>query len=202
MRDTLPGSIYSMHPGFAMEAAYAVNLVKRTGKNLEEWVELVKATGPASEKERREWLKSEHGMTTNYAWWIAETAEGKDASSAGYEPEKYVDEMFAGGKAGLRPVYDALLDMGFELGEDVKACPCQTIVPLYRKHVFAQIKPTTRTRIDFGFALWDLPGTERLIETGGFAKKDRITHRIPISAVEEIDDEVRHWLRTAYEMDR
>lgn len=73
--------------------------------------------------------------------------------------------------------------------------------PLYRNHVFAQIKPATKTRIDLGFALKDTPATGRLIDTGGFAKKDRITHRIPISSLADIDDEVRHWLEVAYQMD-
>ena len=82
-----------------------------------------------------------------------------------------------------------------------KACPCSTIVPLYRNHVFAQIKPTTQTRIDMGFALGDLKATGRLIDTGGFAKKDRITHRIPITSAADIDDEVKHWLRVAYDRD-
>ncbi len=75
------------------------------------------------------------------------------------------------------------------------------MVPLYRNHVFAQIKPTTRTRIDLGFALGDTAARGRLIDTGGFAKKDRITHRIPITRVDEIDAEVEAWLHKAYEMD-
>ena len=61
--------------------------------------------------------------------------------------------MFSGAKVALRPIYEALLKLGLKLGKDVKVCPCQTIVPFYRDHVFAQIKPTTRTRIDLGFAL-------------------------------------------------
>ena len=109
--------------------------------------------------------------------------------------------MFAGPRAGLRPVYDRLLELGFALGKDVKACPCQTIVPLYRNHVFAQVKPATRTRIDFGLALGAMKATGRLIDTGGLAKKDRITHRIPITCVDEIDAEVEGWLHKAYEMD-
>ncbi len=76
-----------------------------------------------------------------------------------------------------------------------------TIVPLYRNHVFAQIKPTTRARIDMGYALGDTKATGRLIDTGGFAKKDRITHRIPIGSLEEIDEEVKHWLQVAYDRD-
>ena len=67
--------------------------------------------------------------------------------------------------------------------------------------VFAQIKPTTQTRIDMGLALKDMKATGRLIDTGGFAKKDRITHRIPISSVKDLDNEVKHWLKVAYDLD-
>src|SRR5439155_3217647 len=108
---------------------------------------------------------------------------------------------FADGKAGLRPLYDELLRIALEMAPDVKACPCKTIVPLYRNHVFAQLKPTTRTRLDLGLALKDMKTPARLIDTGGFEKKDRITRRIPISSVDEINDEVRHWLKVAYDMD-
>jgi len=98
-------------------------------------------------------------------------------------------------------LYDALLKLGLSMGKDAKACPCKTMVPLYRRHVFAQIKPTTRTRIDLGFALGSRPPEGKLVDTGGFAKKDRITHRIPISSIAEIDDEVKRWLRLAYDED-
>jgi len=74
-------------------------------------------------------------------------------------------------------------------------------VPLYRAHVFAQIKPATNTRIDLGLALKETKAEGRLIDTGGFEKKDRITHRIPITSVEEIDAEVERWLKRAYGMD-
>ena len=97
---------------------------------------------------------------------------------------------------------NALLKLGLSMGKDTKACPCQTIVPLYRNHVFAQIKPTTQTRIDFGLALGDTKKTpKRLIDTGGFAKKDRITHRFEITSLKDIDDEVKRWLKVAYDRD-
>jgi hypothetical protein len=199
-------SLYSVHPGVEMTQKWVATLKEKTGRSLEEWLKLVKKAGPPTEKQRREWLKKEHGLGTNSAWWIAERAEGKGTETddpAAYlkAAETYVDEMYAGGKAGLRPIYDALLKLGLGLGKDVKACPCQTIVPLYRTHVFAQIKPTTQTRIDLGFALGGRKAEGRLIDTGGYAKKDRITHRIPITSLVEIDDEVKKWLREAYEAD-
>ena len=200
-------SLYSVHPSVAMAQKGVASLKQKTGRSLEEWLRLLKKSGPSTEKERRKWLKSEHGLGMNYAGWIVARAGGKDDDFSSPEAyllaaEKYVETMFSGGKAGLRPIFDALLKLGLGLGKDVKACPCKTMVPLYRKHVFAQIKPTTQTRIDLGFALGAHPAEGRLIDTGGFAKKDRITHRIPISSLAEIDDEVKHWLRTAFEEDR
>jgi hypothetical protein len=68
---------------------------------------------------------------------------------------------------------------------------------------FAQIKPTTNSRIDLGFALTHYKGKlpKRIIDAGGLAKKDRITHRIEITAAEQIDDEVKKWLKAAYDLD-
>ena len=199
-------SIYSVHPGVLMTQKWIGELKQKTGRSLEEWMKYIKKSGPKTEEERRDWLKSEHALGTNTAWWLAERADGKGGESS--DPDMYlaaaerdVENMFAGKKAGLRPLYDALLKLGMGIGKEAKACPCQTIVPLYRNHVFAQIKPTTQTRIDMGFALGDTKPTGRLIDTGGFAKKDRITHRIPITSVDDIDGEVKHWLEVAYERD-
>src|SRR5947207_13834507 len=199
-------SIDGVHPGVAMTQKWIAELKEKTGRTLDEWLNFIKKKGPKEEKARREWLKTEHGLGTNSAWWLAERADGKgtevgDPDDYLAAAEGYVEKMFSGSKAGLRPIYDALLKVGLSVGKDVKACPCQTIVPLYRKHVSAQITPTTRTRIDFGFALGDTKATGRLIDTGGFAKKDRITHRIPITAPEGIDAEVRKWLKVAYDRD-
>jgi hypothetical protein len=189
-----------------MTEKWIASLKEKTGRSLEEWLSFVKKSGPPTKEERRDWLKREHGLGTNSAAWISGLAAGESDYLSGpaeylRAAEKYVDAMFSGPKAALRPIYDALLKLGLGLGKDAKACPCQTMVPLYRKHVFAQIKPTTRTRIDLGFALGARPAEGRLIDTGGYAKKDRITHRIPISSLAEIDDEVKQWLRIAFQED-
>ena len=68
--------------------------------------------------------------------------------------------------------------------------------------MIAEIKPATRTRIDFGLALGpDYPFALRLKDTGGLAKKNRITHKVGIEKAEDIDVEVEGWLRAAYERD-
>jgi len=199
--------LYDVHPGVAMVQKWVAELKSKTGRSLEEWLALVKKEGPKDEKARREWLKTKHKLGTNSAWWIVERADGKgeeDTPEAYLQAAaRYVEEQYAGPKEKLRPVYDELLRLGKSLGADVKACPCKTIVPLYRKHVFAQIKPTTNTRIDFGLCLTQYKGKlpKRLVDTGGLAKKDRITHRMELKSVGEIDNEVKKWLETAYDLD-
>lgn len=198
-------SAWDVHPGVAMYQKAIAALEEKTGRSLEEWLRVLDREGPASETERREWLKAEHSLGTNYSSWIAERSVGKggDGDPEAYleAADGYVERMFAGPKAALRPIFDELVRLGRSMGRDVKVCPAQTIVPLYRNHVFAQIKPTTRTRIDFGLALRDTPVPPRLIDTGGFAKRDRITHRFALASPAEIDDEVRSWTQVAYDMD-
>jgi len=199
-------SPYSVHPGVKMVQAWVEALPGKTGKSLEQWLALIRKQGPKDTAARREWLKKEHGLGTNSAWWLVDRAEGRGEEDG--DPKKYlqaaagyVEAQYAGKKAALRPIYDALLKLGFSVSKDVEACPCQTIVPLYRNHVFAEIKPTTLTRVDLGLALKDTKTPKRLIDTGGFQKKDRITRRIAITSTAEIDAEVKRWLKTAYEMD-
>jgi len=201
-------SLYGVHPGVALVQKWIADLKPKTGRSLEEWMALVNAKGPKDEKSQREWLRIQHKLGTNAAWWIAARVAGKEGEED--SPEKYlaaapgyVEQQYAGRKTELRPIYDALLQLGKSMGADVKACPCLTIVPLYRNRVFAQIKPTTNTRVDFGLALAHYKGKlpKRLVDTGGLAKKDRITHRIEITSPEQIDAELTKWLKVAYELD-
>jgi len=201
-------SAYDVHPSVTMIQNVIAGMKAKTGRSLEEWIAFVKKEGPKSSEQRAAWLKAEHGMGTNYAWWIGERAEGKggedgDPTSYLKSAAEYVEAMYAGPKAALRPIHEAVIKVGRGLGKDVKVCPCSTIVPLFRNHVFAQIKPATRTRIDLGLALKGakekLPA--RLIDTGGLKKNDRITHRIGLTSAKEVDEEVKRWMRTAYELD-
>src|SRR6516164_9047393 len=94
-------SEYDVHPGVAMVQNTMAKLKEKTGRDLEEWIEFIKKAGPPTEKERRDWLKKEHGLGTNYSWWLAERAEGKGTEDSNPDEYllaavKYVDDMYAG----------------------------------------------------------------------------------------------------------
>jgi hypothetical protein len=198
---------YDLHPSVRMVQSVVAAMKEKTGRSLEEWIKLVKKDGPAGEKERMAWLKKEHGLGTNYAQWISQRSAGKteameDADEYLRHAEDYVDQMYGGPKEHLRTIYDEILTFAKTLGPDIGISPCRTIVPIYRKHVIAQIKPSTSTRIDLGFALKDTQTPKRLIDTGGLAKKDRITRRVEISSLKDFDAEAKRWLKIAYDMDK
>lgn len=201
-------SEFDVHPSVRLVEYWIESMKLKTGRSLEEWLSLVQRDGPRDEADRRAWLKKEHGLGANAAGWLAHRSCGHmedtdDPQTYLTAAKRYVEDMYAEKKAGLRPIHDRLLRLARELGDDVKICPCMTMVPFYREHVFAQVKPSTNTRIDLGFALKGASKKipKRLIDTGGLAKNDRITHRIPLTSVAEIDDEVRAWLKIAYDLD-
>jgi hypothetical protein len=199
---------YSVHPATIMTQEWMAALPAKTGKSIEEWVALAQSTGLRDKKELVAWLKSEFQFGTNQAIWLAEFALGEEDSIAmstneGYlqVSEKWIDDQYSGKKEHLRPVYEKVLNTALHLSSEVKASPTKTYCSLFRNYAFAQIKPTTNTRIDIGLALGDEPALGKLIDTGGARKGDRITHRIPASLLEDIDDEVEHWLRLAFSRD-
>jgi hypothetical protein len=167
---------YDLHPSVAMAHSVIAGMKEKTGRSLDEWVRHVKKNGPSAERARAAWLKKEHRLGTNYASWIAAKSAGasnafEDANEYLEQAQDYVDKMYAGPKAHLRPIYDEILSYAKTLGKDVGVSPCSTMVPIYRKHVIAQIKPTTRTRIDLGLALRDTKTPKRLIDTEALPRK-------------------------------
>ena len=201
---------YDLHPSVAYVQSILANLEAKTGRSLEAWVALIRKGAPAGTKARIAWLK-EQGLGTNQASLVAQRASAEpghafDDTPEGYlaAAQGYVDRQYGGRKADLRPLFERIVTLARGLGADVKVCPCETIVPFYGHHVFAEVKPFA-TRLDLGLALGD-PATVkdpsgRLKDTGGFGKKDRITHKLELAS--EVDlEHARAWLKRAYERDK
>lgn len=189
---------FAPHPALKYIESGIENFKARTGHSIDEWVAITTKAKLPDRKARIAWLRNAHKLGLPSATAIADSFEGK--SLLEYDPEAYVEKMFSGSKAALRPLYEDLLKLSYGLGKDVTATPCATMVPIRRKHVIAQIKPATNTRIDFGLALKDTVAEGKLIDTGGRAKGDRITHRIAVSSKADINAELKRWLRVAYDM--
>ncbi len=202
----MPTLKFDVHPGVAMIKKWADELPAKTGRTLEQWADVVKASKLTERKARLALLKDKYGLGTNSAGHIVEYAN--DSHSWDGEPSiylkqaaKYVEAMFAGNKAGLRPIFDKLYAEVRKLGKDVKVCPCKTIVPFYRERVFAEAKPATKTRLELSFALGETPFKGILVRNPRADEKDRLKHQIHLATVADITPEVLKWLKAAYDAD-
>ncbi|MEZ4919946.1 MAG: DUF4287 domain-containing protein [Saprospiraceae bacterium] len=167
------------------------NMPAKTGKSLDEWKAILSTKTFTKHTEAVAFLKSEHGVTHGFANTIVALSK---------EEQKSTDDLVASqyeGKEILLPIYQKLLDLVAEFGGDVRVTPKKTEVSLDRKKKFAVIRPSTKTRIDLGLKLKDKPTTERLENSGPFGTM--CTHRVQLTDVNQIDEELRGWLHEAYQ---
>lgn len=179
-----------------MMSSVTDSMKERTGKTLEEWVAAVQATkiDPLDQKAVRNWLKSQ-GVMQNSQWAIADAA----ARAAGWERpsvEGYIDSQFQGEKAALRPIFDALREIIEGLGEDVTAEGRGGYTPFVRKRQFVAIQASTKTRVDLGLRFRQAPDSALLSTT---SLPGQSTHKLGLSSVDDITDEVADLIRVAYE---
>ena len=179
-----------------MKAAMIAGLKEKTGKSLDEWLHVLRSSGLAKHKELVTVLKLQHGLSHGYANMIALQALGSDRHTANDE-DALIDSQYAGKKAALRPIYDALLVAVKKFGNDVEVSPKKAYVSLRRRKQFAIVQPSTSSRIDVGMVLAGVEPTERLEVAGSF--NAMMTHRVRIAKPAEVDKELLGWLREAYD---
>ena len=178
-------------------AAVTDSMAERTGRDLDAWVALVEASGvdPLDQKAVRAWLKETHGVLQNTQWAIAFEA----ARRAGWvEPglEGYVAQQYAGAKAGLRPVFDAVRAALEALGDDVTAEGRGGYIPFVRRRQFAAVAAATRTRVDLGLRFTDPPASALLKSSNGPGQS---THKVGLTSADDVTAEVAALARAAYE---
>jgi hypothetical protein len=172
-------------------ATMIANFPARTGRPLDEWVTLARASGLEKHGAILSMLKTEHGMSHGFANFVAITALRADDAPQG---DAQVDAIYAGKSPSLRLLHDKVLAAIDAFGADVERAPKKTYVSLRRRKQFATVGPASGGRLEVGL---NLPGKEpsgRLEPTSGMC-----THRVRISASSDLDPELVGWLREAYD---
>ena len=172
------------------------NMPEKTGKALPDWFKVIAATGLEKHGEIMKLLKGEHGVTHGFANTITLLYRQQAAGGPPAEAD-LVAAQYAGAKAGLKPIYEAILAVVSEFGPDVEVAPKKSYVSLRRQKQFAIVQPSTKTRVDLGLNLKDVEATERL--QGGVVFSGMCSHKVALTAQNEIDAELLEWLQQAYE---
>ncbi len=179
-----------------MKAAMIAGLPEKTGKPLEEWLRILRASGLTKHKEMMSLLKSTHGLTHGFANLIALQFLNSDSHTAG-DPDALVKAQYAGPKAGLLPIYEAIIDAVRAFGQDVEISPKKAYVSLRRHKQFAIVQPSTASRVDVGLVLKTVKPQGRLEAAGSF--NAMVSHRVRVAEPGEVDGELVKWLKEAYQ---
>ena len=175
-------------------ATMIANLEAKTGKPLAAWVKLVQAAKLDKHGAMVAFLKSKHGLGHGYANLVAHSVLGGGAPSRGDDP---VGEQYAGPKAALRPIYDAILAAVQKFGKDIEVSPKKAYVSLRRAKQFGIVQPSTPTRVDVGLNLKGVAPAGRLEVAGSF--NAMVSHRVRLDSIKQVDKELIGWFKRAYD---
>jgi len=167
------------------------NMPEKTGKSLDEWKKVLKKKSFSKHSEGVNFLKKEHNVTHGFANTIVTLSKAENETQVDLVESQYK------GKEDLFPIYEVLLTVVKDFGKDLTITPKKASVSVIRKRQFALIKPATKSRIDLGLKFNDKPTTERLENSGPFGAM--CTHRVQLNNITEVDNELKKWLKEAYE---
>jgi len=167
------------------------NMPEKTGKKLEEWLQILGKANIEKHSMAVRFLKTEYGVTHGFANTIVTLSKEAPHSS-----EDLVSNQYSG-KELLKPIYEILLSAIKNLGDDIVITTKKGSVSFIRKKQFVLIKPATKTRIDLGLKLKGVEVQGRLEGSGPFGTM--CTHRIQLKSITDVDEEVIKWLSKAYE---
>lgn len=179
------------------EADMIAAFKEKTGRPLDQWLAIARKSGAGKHGALVAHLKSDHGMTHGYANLVALKYFKSDAGSLAESGTDLVAAQYAGEKAALRPIYDALVKAIEGFGKDVEFAPKKAYVSVRRSKQFAIIQPSTKTRLDLGVNVKGAAPAGRLEASGSF--NSMVSHRIKLATAGEVDREVKAWLKQAYE---
>lgn len=182
-------------PGQALETQLR-NIQTRTGLSLDALFARLRDSGLVKHGELRDFLKQALGMGHGDANTLVHAFLANQASTAGpVESADVIADLYAGKKAGLRPIHEALM-AGIAAFGSFELAPKKAYVSLRRKKQFAMFGPATMTRVDLGLNMKDVPANERLVAQapGGMCQ-----YQVRLTAPEQVDAELLAWIRIAYD---
>lgn len=171
------------------------NIETRTGKSLADLKTIVGNSGLQKHGEIREMLKRELGLGHGDANTLTHYALESIPPTSEANPDPLVDEFYAGPKAALRPIHDAVMAAIAAFGP-FEIAPKKTYLSLRRKKQFAMVGPATNTRVEVGLNMKDVPATDRLLALppGGMCQ-----YKVKLTDAAQVDSELIAWIRHAFD---
>jgi predicted transport protein len=170
------------------------NIEAKYGRPIDDWVQLIGASGCTRHGEIVAMLKADYGLSHGAANRVALVA--MDALAPKAETTDPEMALYAGNKSVLLPIHERLMGSVSALGPDIEVAPKKGYLSLRRRKQFAMIQPAAR-HVDLALVLPGRPADARFESAANF--NALFTHRVRVRSVDEVDRELIGWLEAAYQ---
>lgn len=170
------------------------NIQSKTGKNLDQLRLLLDASGLSKHGEQRSYLMETLGLGHGDANTLVHVLKQAAAPAAAVDADP-LDAIYVGPKAHLRLLHEALMKHINGFGE-FELAPKKNYVSLRRKKQFAMLGPATKTQLELGLNIKDLPANPRLKV---MPPASMCQYSVRLSGLDELDADLLGWLRAAFD---
>ncbi|HLY24826.1 MAG TPA: DUF5655 domain-containing protein, partial [Aggregatilineales bacterium] len=108
-----------------------------------------------------------------------------------------IARQFAGAKALWREPFESLMEKVRQFGPDVRLATTDSYISVLRADKKFAIVQVTTKRLDIGIKRKEVSAEGRFEESGKW--NAMVTHRVKITAPDQIDEALTTWLQQAYE---
>lgn len=178
--------------------AYIDNIKQKTGKTPEDFKRLAAAEGLLAPGVKTgqivNWLKTEFNLGHGHAMAVVSLLQATPENEASAEDR--IASHFQGSKERWRVVFDELTREVDGFGRDVAIKGGGSYLTFLKKDKKFAIVVIGSSHIDIGVKLKDVAPTDRFKLAGNW--NSMVTHRVRVTAREQVDGELIDWLRRAY----
>lgn len=183
--------------------AYLDTIREKTGKTPDEFRALAEQRGLLGDGVPAgpiiAWLAEDFGLGRGHAMALVATFRSDSGPRANRDDR--IQKHFAGAKAAWQATYDELLSTVSAFGPDVSVQPTDSYLSLLRGTKKFAVIAITAKRMDVGLKLKGDSVPERvegrLTPSGTW--NAMVTHRVQLTAPDQLDAELTAWLHEAYD---
>lgn len=168
---------------------------EKTGKNLEEWMNVIKPTGYSKQMEILNWLKTEHGLNHMQAGFLANIFlnNGKVV----YQNEGNLLENQFSKAEGMRPLFDSVSQTILSQFPDTQLIPKKTYISFTAQREFAAINIKPK-EIRLGLDLGNEPFNDIAQKSKLSGPMPRISHMVVLTDISQLDQRILDYLDQSY----
>jgi hypothetical protein len=178
-----------------LEKEFTENAKEKTGRTMDQWLAMAKASGMKKQMEILNWLKKDHGLNHMQAGFVASIY--LNGGKAVYQNEDNLLDIQFNKAEPMRPLYDLISEKILSAYPDTQVIAKKTYISFTAKREFAavNIKPG---EIRLGFDLGDKPFTEVLQKSKLAGPMPRISHMIILKDPKDFDKDAVSLLKESY----